>query len=1220
MRIVIDMQGAQTESRFRGIGRYSLSLALAIARQRGEHEIILALNGLFPDTIQPVREAFYGVLPQSHILVWDGVGPTRETNPDNRLRREASERLREAFLQAQHPDVILLTSLFEGFGDDAVTSIGQFDLQTPTAVILYDLIPLLSPDEHFLASQLQQDYYGRKIASLKQSKLLLAISESARQEALAALQYDPQAVVNISGAFDATFTRVSVSPEQRSALLAKYGIERPFVFYTGGADARKNLHRLIEAYAGLPKAIRASQQLVLAGRMPEVYVKAFLQTAAQFALAKDELLFLGYVSDDDLLQFYNCCEAFVFPSLHEGFGIPPLEAMSCGAPVIGAHATSLPEVIGLSEALFEPTSVEAIRDKLCQVLTDQAFRERLITHGLQHSKTFTWDSSALDALAAIESRFAKSQPKQGDVNISVERTSLFQPDTKKIVLLKLDHLGDFILAIPAIMRLKARYPFATIDLIVGSWSVPLAQSLKLFNNIYPFDYFKKKSSEAASATKQAIRQLVAQLEPYDFAIDLRRQPDTRLILTHLPAALKVGYQTFDVTIDGKLDFALPAHPDSVFEATALNQTPISVQMTRLIDALPHGANDYVALPELQVKRVLTDTQIAVFPKAGNDVKEWSQENFTALIALLSARPDVDAVNVYFANSAEAQAYGLPTTDKVHIHAGLSFNELTESLTANVLCIANNSFGAHIGGYLGLVVVAIYGGHETVTEWAPVFNSAYVIHHPVPCSPCHIAHRSECPYALKCLTEISVEVVYQKVAEALRVIEQQLTVVQAPDTKTTALLSQVRLDERRSMQSLRPGLLQALADLDLKELSFTDKLAMSQAIASNHSSERPRYLFVDISELVQRDAKSGIQRVVRSVLREMLDHAPIGFTVIPVYARPEQQGYFKATQFTQQFLGLEPSAAQQDEPILYGPGDYFLGLDLHPHLVYAQREVFGQMRARGVTVQFVVFDLLCSTMPQHFVSGSKEPFEQWLQVVAQSDGAICISQAVAQELEVWFAQRGVEHPKGFKIQHFSLGSDLKGSVPSMGRAETEQQLLDRLKGQNNFLMVGTLEPRKGHAHALAAFELLWQAQQAVNLVIVGKQGWLVDDLVQKLQQHPLAGKQLFWVQGASDELLEQLYGVSRCLVVPSEGEGFGLPLIEAAYYNLPIIARDLPVFKEIAQDHAYYFAGFEPRALAQAVQDWLVLYQRGEQPASGSIQRLTWKQSTQQLLKTVFNRS
>jgi glycosyltransferase involved in cell wall biosynthesis len=90
------------------------------------------------------------------------------------------------------------------------------------------------------------------------------------------------------------------------------------------------------------------------------------------------------------------------------------------------------------------------------------------------------------------------------------------------------------------------------------------------------------------------------------------------------------------------------------------------------------------------------------------------------------------------------------------------------------------------------------------------------------------------------------------------------------------------------------------------------------------------------------------------------------------------------------------------------------------------------------------------------------------------------------------------------------------------------------------------------------------------------------------------------------------------VVPSEGEGFGLPLIEAAYYNLPIIARDLPVFKEIAQDHAYYFSGFEPRALAQAVQDWLVLYQRGEQPASESMQRLTWQQSAQQLLKSVFN--
>src|SRR5215475_14506176 len=106
MRIVIDMQGAQTESRFRGIGRYTMSLSQAIARRRGEHEIILALNGLFPDTIEPIRAAFDGLLPQENIRVWYAPGPVRECQPGNDSRREAAECIREAFLASLAPDEI----------------------------------------------------------------------------------------------------------------------------------------------------------------------------------------------------------------------------------------------------------------------------------------------------------------------------------------------------------------------------------------------------------------------------------------------------------------------------------------------------------------------------------------------------------------------------------------------------------------------------------------------------------------------------------------------------------------------------------------------------------------------------------------------------------------------------------------------------------------------------------------------------------------------------------------------------------------------------------------------------------------------------------------------------------------------------------------------------------------------------------------------------------
>lgn len=1209
MRIVIDMQGAQSESRYRGIGRYSLSLSLAIARHRGQQEVILALNGAFPETIDPIRDAFDGILPQSDIRVWDAPGPTRETNPRNRRFRDVAEHMREAFILAQQPDVVLITSLFEGLADDAITSIGRFDCTTPTAVILYDLIPLLAPDEHYQTSTLHRDYYQRKFSSLKRARLLLAISDSAKREAHTALNFSEQDVVNISCAYDASFRPLELTDAQRQDVRRRAGITKPFVMYTGGADERKNLHRLIQAYAALPAQLRAGHQLVFVGKMPAAHVEAFFRTAKTHGLDANELVVAGYVTDEDLVKLYNVCDLFVFPSTHEGFGIPPLEAMSCRAPVIGSHATSLPEVIGLADAMFDPASVDAIRNKLERALTDTSFRERLIEHGIAHSRTFTWAHSAERALAALQ-RFGKPGAHRGSAASTFQSFTLFDHIRKKILVIKLDHLGDFVLAIPALTRLKARYPHSSIDVVLGSGSAPIATSLNLFSSIHTFDFFKTRSSESASATERDVRDLLGRLEShYDIAIDFRRQGDSRFLLARVNATTKVGYETFDPLTDDCLQVVLKSHPDTAFEATSLNETSISLQMMRLVDALPASPNDYVSLPELREAPTITaaattSTGIALFPKAGNDVKEWSQQNYLGLIRLLLEHPMVDAVNVYFANDPEARAFGLTAHSRLHVHAGLAFQPLCQSLGTNVMCIANNSFGAHLASYLGLAVIAIYGGHETPSEWAPVFHTAYVIHYPVPCSPCHIAHRSDCAYALRCLTEISVDMVYSKIREALS----EIAANRIAGKPATA----IRLTENKGAVTLMKDLLWSIAGLGIADMAPAERLRIAECAAFNHPPVG-RHLFVDVSEFAQRDARSGIQRVVRSVLRVMLSCPPAGFAVVPVYATVDQLGYRRASRFTREFLGDAPEGDLVDEPIFYAAGDIYLGLDLHPQIIRAQRQYFHRMRARGVRVKFVVFDMLCVTMPQHFPSGFAEAFTEWLQIVTENDGAICISKTVAGELREWIEQHGPARGRRFAISHFHLGADIKGSVLGDGLSDAERQQLRRLAKENAFLMVGTLEPRKGHAYALSAFEHLWSEGVGANLIIVGKEGWLVDSLVKRLEKHARAGKPVSWVQGASDEFLAELYASSRCLVVPSEGEGFGLPLIEAAHHQLPIIARDLPVFREVAGEHAYYFSGDDPLALADAIRQWLVLRQAKQHPGSAGMSWLTWQQSAEMLM-------
>jgi len=410
MRIIIDMQGAQTGgSRHRGIGRYTLSLVRAIIRQRGTHEVVLALNGAYPDAVAWLRGEFAGLLPHDHVRVWQAPGPVDRLTPANTWRRESAELLREAFLASLEPDVVLVTSLFEGPGDDAVTSVGMLDQSVPTAVILYDLIPLINR-KIYLSNPIQEAWYETKLDALRRAGLLLSISASSRQEAIDHLGFDAAACVNISTAADAHFVPLVLSETQEQALRERYGLRGRYVMYTGGIDHRKNIDGLVRAYAALPGAVRAGLQLAIVCSIQPHNRTDLERLAAELGLAQGELVLTGFVPEDDLVRLYNLCTVFVFPSWHEGFGLPALEAMSCGRAVIAAGTSSLPEVIGRADALFDPYHTASIAAKLEQVLTDDAYRAELEAHGLRQARSFSWDLSAQRAIAAMEQAHGKRAP------------------------------------------------------------------------------------------------------------------------------------------------------------------------------------------------------------------------------------------------------------------------------------------------------------------------------------------------------------------------------------------------------------------------------------------------------------------------------------------------------------------------------------------------------------------------------------------------------------------------------------------------------------------------------------------------------------------------------------------------------------------------------------------------------------------------------------------
>jgi glycosyltransferase involved in cell wall biosynthesis len=273
----------------------------------------------------------------------------------------------------------------------------------------------------------------------------------------------------------------------------------------------------------------------------------------------------------------------------------------------------------------------------------------------------------------------------------------------------------------------------------------------------------------------------------------------------------------------------------------------------------------------------------------------------------------------------------------------------------------------------------------------------------------------------------------------------------------------------------------------------------------------------------------------------------------------------------------------------------------------------------VQVSFVVYDLIPVKFGNTYPPGFKEGHADWLKVVAKADSAICISRAVADDLAKWFANNVPNCTSETNIRWFHLGADLDTSSPSTGLPDDAHQVLQQLSRAPSFLMVGTVEPRKGHGQVLDAFDKLWAKGLYFNLIVVGKEGWMVDALAERFRQHPELYKRLHWLEGVSDEYLLKVYASASCLLAASQEEGFGLPLIEAARHKIPIIARDISVFREVAGDHAFYFDSKEPAELAQAIKEWVGLYENGKHPCSDTMPWLTWEQSAQQLLNVVIGK-
>lgn len=1230
MRIVIDLQAAQsTGSRNRGIGRYSLSLAQAMARNRGQHELLIALSGLFPETVQPIRDAFAELLPPENIHVWSAVAPTAEIDGQNRWRTEAAELIRETFIANLKPDVVHVASFFEGFMDDAITSIGRLPSVYPVAVTLYDLIPLINKNP-YLDNPLVESWYYRKLDFLRQADLLLSISESSRQEALVHLGFPADRVNNISTDADAHFNFQPVAPQIESEVRGKYALSRKIVMYTGGIDHRKNIEGLIRAYARLPDAVRSEHQLaIVCSANPESRMQ-LEQLARSQGLEPQEVVFTGFVPEEDLISLYRLCKLFVFPSWHEGFGLPALEAMRCGAAVIAANTSSLPEVIGLDEALFDPRSDAAIASAMLRGLTDEGYRQQLIEHGKIQSGKFSWDESARRAIECMEASHIER-----NANRSSSAPTTVRPRLAYISPLPPERSGISDYSAELLPVLSEHYDIDVIvaqDAIADDW-------INRNCNYHNVDWFCRNASQFDRIL-------------YHFGNSHFHQHMFQLLESH-PGVVVLH------------DFFLSG---VVHQMDALGVRPGGWRREL------YHSHGYPALVELYLSEDVSSSiwkypaNLSVLQQANGLIvhsansrrlaQQWygpqNSDRFAVIPLMRAARLPISREQARAALGIDEKtfvvcSFGLLGSHKLNHRLIEAWNTSALAGSADTLLVfVGESPGGEYGQVVNDLIQASDAKHQIrITGWTDIEQFRYYLAAADIGVQLRALSRGETSAAvMDCMNyglatiinangsmaDIADEAVWKlkddfsnadlvtaletlwKDAGCRRALADNAVRVIVDEHAPEKCAAQYRAAIEGFYQQAGQGvnaLTRAIASFwPQQEESHLVRLATSMA-RSFQPSVAPRQVLVDVSVLVQTDAKSGIQRVVRAILREWLSSSLDGVRIEPVYAAGD--GYRYAREFTLRFLGC-PGVGFDDEPIDFAKGDVFIGLDLNPHGAVAYRNFYQELRMYGVAVHFVVYDLLPVLMPEAFEPGTQNVHADWLKAISESDGAVCISRSVADELKQWIEIHAPEAARRLRISWFHLGADLMSASSRQEITDVGSEVILQVIGTApSFLMVGTIEPRKGHAQVLSAFEELWRAGHNVNLVIIGKQGWQVDNLIQRIHAHPESGKRLFWLADASDSLLEDFYSRSTCLIAASKGEGFGLPLIEAAHHGLPIIARDLPVFREVAGDNAFYFSGVEASSLVSSLIKWLDFYGKSEHPQSVGLKHLSWSESATELL-------
>lgn len=1236
MKIVIDLQCCQTEARTRGIGRYTEGHIRAIVEQGGAHDFVFLLNSKFLDQSEDIVRSINLWSSLGKIAVYEYPDVRRDWQ-DRVIRENIGNVLRNDRIESLSPDIFHASSLFEG---DSVWGRALAYTALPRSpiirsAILYDFVPLLYPKE-YLREWPVSNWYKRTLAVARRLDVALAISDATKRDAERFLKLDPAKVANIYGGVDERFRILPSDEAHVGKVWTRLDPTQPFVLYLGGPDPRKNLDGALEAFAFASSALTIKYKFVVAFGVTDGDALRLRQKAGELGIY-NSLVILGFVEDADLVELYNACSLFIFPSLYEGLGLPVIEAMRCGAPVLVGDNSSLKEIVTDPEFRFDASSSTNMAAAISRALTSPAMLAQMRSYSVQRSKDFTWAKSARATIDAwFEACSTRVVHSISAIQKRLPRIAMFTP-LPPVRSGIADYSADFI---PVLTR------FANLEIFV--------EDISNVDFEHP-DVMISHHTEFTLCSDQfdAVVYQIGNSPYHHYMLPyMQRFPGIAVIhdaylghLSHDPENPERfirqvindhGGAARAIIERGESDVAKRLIDEFTCSSTYVHRCKgIVVHSEFAKNLLVKSSNSLVA-PRICVIPQYCARAVAFIQDKQMIRKELGLPNDVFVIATFGhIAPTKGTLELIAAFDSIVKS----TVVRAHL---VFVGELEGGGTAStpfarkVLEATKDRSDITITGYVNqrtydyyLIAADIGVQLRTQTRGETSRAMMNLILNGVPFIHNRLGGSKEIPLEVALgIDTAEPSVVAEAIIELMRDHSKRSAFGYAamsfaqkfltPDVLGSRFVEEVLSMTKRAEACGPASVADRVALVLVGETLIQDLLQETSAayVRQERCEDGPR-LLIDVTHIRENDLGTGVQRVVRELTRAAYrSEEP---NVSPQAFAFTSSDLTYADEFAQTCgarLPVEEAAVQRGRLIIR-PFDRMLLADGSWHLTSLMEGPLEQLRAASGAAYGLVHDILPLLSPHLFPDHVEVSILKWLTLILKKgDGFICTSRTGADDLVHYIRKNNIATRQGFRIGCQPLGADF---TPVRRTARPTSDLIETLGDRKHvFLMVGTIEPRKGHDVVLDAFDRLWSGAADITLLFVGKAGWNVNSLLNRIITHPQHGRNLFHLDSVDDLALSYLYEHSFGVIVASIAEGFGLPLYEAARVGTPLILSDIAVFKELAGNCARYFR----KGSADSLFDILSSVLDGSLNliSSKSIPVPTWRESAEGIFEFIRGRN